>query len=198
MSPIGKIVKSNSHTDYVCQIYTAGEVADPPRPVDYAFSTFVAIPMNEGGALVGLIYDTVLLNPDFGRLGPRLSPEVDLAIFSPDYLNEKLTLVGIAAVGTIKESGDVLQGVPPLTINSDALVYKMPDDETRAFHAGNPGPNLSYASLLLAQGSPLSTYLLRQVVGRLIELFPSNTAMLSVLQTDLIWKSQVAPHGGLQ
>ncbi|MGB3716641.1 MAG: hypothetical protein WA996_19650 [Candidatus Promineifilaceae bacterium] len=198
MSPIGKIVKSNSHTDYVCQIYTVGEIADPPKPVDYAFSTFVSIPMNEGGSLVGLIYDTVLLNPDFGRLGPRLSSEVDLAIFSPDYLNEKLTLVGIAAVGTMKETGDVLQGIPPVTVNSDTLVYKMSDDETRAFHAGDPGLNLSYASLLLAQGSPLSPYLLRQVIDRLIELFPSNTAMLSVLQSDLIWKSQVSPHGGLQ
>ncbi|GAG66427.1 unnamed protein product [marine sediment metagenome] len=198
MSPIGKIVKSNSHTDYVCQIYTAGEIAEPPKPVDYAFSTFVSIPMNEGGSLVGLIYDTVLLNPDFGRLGPRLSSEVDLAFFSPDYLNEKLTLVGIAAIGTLMKTGDVLQGVPPVTVNSDTLVYKMTLDQTRAFHAGNPGPNLAYASLLLAQGSPLSPYLLRQVIDRLIELFPSNTALLSVLQTDLIWKSQVAPHGGLQ
>jgi hypothetical protein len=198
MSPIGKIVKSNSHTDYVCQIYTAGEIARPPRPVDYAFSTFVSIPMSDEGSLVGLIYDTVLLNPDFGRLGPRLSSNEDLAFFSPDYLNEKLTLVGIAAVGMLKKNGDVLQGVPPVTVSSDTLVYRMTDDETRAFHHGEPGPNLSYASLLLAQGSPLSPHLLRQVIDRLIVLFPSNSDQLSVLQTDLIWKSQVAPHGGLQ
>ena len=31
---VGKIVKSNSHTDYICQIYGLSEVEVPPSPVD--------------------------------------------------------------------------------------------------------------------------------------------------------------------
>lgn len=60
---IGKIIKSNAHHDYVCQIYAAGEVERPPEPVDYRFSTFVGIQMDNGRSLIGLIYDTILLNP---------------------------------------------------------------------------------------------------------------------------------------
>ena len=100
----GKIIKSSSHTDYVCRVYGPGEVEAPPSPADYAFGTFVCIPLNEGsGHLVGLIYDTVLLNPDFSNLGLRLSPAPDLAVFSPDYLAEKVTLVGITATGALAE-----------------------------------------------------------------------------------------------
>ena len=36
-----------------------------------------------------MIYNTILMNPEFGSLGPRLSPKSELEIFSPDYLNEK-------------------------------------------------------------------------------------------------------------
>jgi hypothetical protein len=101
---IGKLVGSNSHTDYVCQAYGPGEVEAPSSPADHAFGTSVRIPLGGGrGRLVGLIYDTVLLNPDFGNLGPRLSPAPDLAVFSPDYLAEKVTLVGITAIGALAE-----------------------------------------------------------------------------------------------
>ena len=89
---LGKLIKSNSHIDYVCQIYGPGEVEAPPAPADYAFGTFVSIPLdNAANDLIGLIYDTQLFNPDFGNLGPRLSPVPDLAAFSPDYLAEKIT-----------------------------------------------------------------------------------------------------------
>ena len=110
---IGKIIKSNAHTDYVCQVYSPGEVKTPPSPTDYAFGTFVRIPLDtEQGHLVGVIYDTVLVNPDFGNLGPRLSPAPDLAVFSPDYLAEKVTLVGITAVGMLSLEGAPTHGVP--------------------------------------------------------------------------------------
>jgi len=147
--PLGKIIKSNTHTDYICQVYSPGEVETPPAPEDYAF---VRVEMGNDRWLVGIIYDTMLFNPDFGRLGPRLSPEPELAVFSPDYLNEKATLVGIAAVGMMDVAGNVVQGVPPLAANTDALVERMPDEQIRTFHQGNPIPQLAYAPLLLAQG----------------------------------------------
>ena len=193
---LGKIIKSNSHTDYVCQIYGPGEVKAPPVREDYAFGTFVRVELAGDCWLVGIIYDTMLFNPDFGRLGPRLSPEPELAVFSPDYLNEKATFVGIAAVGTMTRAGNVIQGVPSLAASTDALVEAMTDEQMRAFHQGSLIPQLAYAPLLLAQASPLALPLLRAVTTEVMRLFPDQSALLSVLRDDLEWKAQIAPLGG--
>src|SRR5438045_3467972 len=99
---IGKIVKSDSHINYVCQIYGPREVEIEPSAADYAFGRFVRIAVrsrqtDEDSALnsmlgrsqepvtyaVGVIYDTILLNPTFGSLGPRLSNETQVELFSP-------------------------------------------------------------------------------------------------------------------
>jgi len=194
--PLGKIIKSNTHTDYICQVYGPGEVETPPAREDYAFGTFVRVELGDDRWLVGIIYDTMLFNPDFGRLGPRLSPEPELAVFSPDYLNEKATLVGIAAVGMMDAAGNVVQGVPTLAASTDALVERMTGDQVRTFHQGNSMPQLAYAPLLLAQGSPLALPLLQTVIARLMALFPNQADLLAVLQDDLAWKAQVCPLGG--
>jgi len=194
---IGKVVKSNSHTDYVCQVYGPGEVDHPPTREDHAFGTFVRVELGRGHWLVGIIYDTQLVNPDFGRLGPRLSPQAELAVFSPDYLNEKATLVGIAAIGTMRRTGSAFQGVPEVAANADALVEQMAEDQVRVFHQHNPAIQLAYAPLLLAQGSPLVLHLLRKVVSFLIVLYPEHTQMLSVLRASLDWKAQLVPLGGV-
>ena len=196
---IGKLVKSNFHTDYICQIYGPGEVEVPPAPVDYAFGTFVHIPLGDAAHdLVGLIYDTQLFNPDFGNLGPRLSPAPDLAVFSPDYLAEKVTLVGITAVGTLGADGSVTYGVPALAAQIDALVERMDDHAVRAFHhtPGGAVLRLGYEPLLLSLGSPLAHHLLLRVVDRLTALFPNQAAHLSVLRGELAWQAMIAPLGG--
>jgi hypothetical protein len=195
---LGKIVRSSSHIDYVCQVYSQGEVEQPPVPADYGFGTFVRIALEAQpqGWLVGLVYDTVLLNPDFGNLGPRLSPQAELAVFSPDYLQEKATLIGITALGTLTETGQATQGVPALAALTDAPVEKMADDQVKAFHQGNPSVRLAYMPLLMSQGSPLTLHLLRDIIVRLQQFFPEQSASLTVLQRELIWQSQVAPFGG--
>ena len=203
--PIAKLVKSNSHTDYVCQVFGPGEVERPPSPTDYAFGTFVRLPLDNGGVdLVGIIYDTLLLNPDFGSLGPRLSPTADLAIFSPDYLAEKVTLVGVAAIGIIAASGTLASGstathgVPPLAAQIDTLVEGMDDDAVRAFHTGPDGAVwLGYTPLLLATGSPLARHLLIGIIDRLQALFPDEGARLAVLRGELLWQATVQPVGGM-
>ena len=195
---IGKLVKSNVHTDYVCQIYGQGEIKEPPAPDDYGFGTFVRIPLHEGqGDLVGVIYDTVLHNPEFGNLGPRLSPASDLEVFSPDYLTEKLTLVGITAVGTMGSDGASTHGVPPLSAQIDTMVERMDNEMIRAFHGTDEGQlRLGYAPLLLAQGSPLARHLLLQIIERLSELFPDQSETLSVLRHEWAWQACIQPMGG--
>lgn len=196
--PIGKLIKSNSHTDYVCQVYGPAEVPAPPLPGDYAFGTFIQVPLEGNrGRLIGVIYDTLLVNPDFGNLGPRLSPAPDLAIFSPDYLAEKVTLVGITALGTLTADGHAQQGVPPLAAQIDALVDPLDEDAIRAFHAMPHGKiAVTYAPVLLAQARPLTHHLLLTILNRLRHLFPQATAQLDVLAQELSWRAYITPLGG--
>jgi len=196
--PIGKLVKSNSHTDYICQIYGPGEIGQPASAPDYAFGTFVRIPLGDSnGDLVGLIYDTVLLNPEFGSLGPRLSPAPDLSVFSPDYLAEQSTLVGITAVGMFGPEGTAIHGVPPLAAQIDALVERMDDGAVVAFHrTPDHGVQVGYAPMLLTLGSPLARYLVLKVVEQLCVLVPNEAEGLSVLRGELTWRALIGPLGG--
>jgi hypothetical protein len=203
---IGKIVKSNTHIDYVCQVYSPGEVSGAaPAPEDYAFGTFVHVDLSAkapgtfevpGAYLVGLIYSTILMNPEFGNLGPRLSPSADLEVFSPDYLREQATLVGVVAVGQVMPGG-AQQGVPRLAAAVGAEVTTMAGDAVRAFHTPPSGSGLAlaYAPLLLAQGDPLVPHLLLNAINRLGDLFPEHARQLAVLRSNLAWKSAVTPVG---
>ena len=195
---LGKLIKSNAHTDYVCQIYGPGEVETPPTPADYAFGTFVRIPLDvEHGYLIGVIYDTILLNPDFGNLGPRLSPAPDLAVFSPDYLAEKVTLVGITAVGTLSAKGVPTHGVPPLAAQIDTQVERMDEAAVCAFHQTSAGGvRLGYVPLLLALESPLARHLLLNIIEHVQVLLPEHTAQLTVLRAELAWQTTITPLGG--
>ncbi len=196
---IGKIVKSNAHIDYVGQVYGRNERSTPPTTEDYAFGTFVRVKLDTPPPdrwLVGVIYNTILMNPDFGNLGPRLSPQEDLSVFSPDYLNEKATLIGIIAVGMMGTTGDVVQGVTPLAAAVDALVEKMTMEQVAAFHRNGTSIALGYVPLLLAQQTAVIPPLLLKIIADLETCFPDQQSLLAVLRNDLAWKANVAMVGG--
>jgi len=197
---VGKIVSSNSHIDYVCQVYGPGEYDPLPGPQDYAFGSFVAIQADDArapaGRLIGVIYNTLLVNPDYGNLGPRLSPRQDLTVFSPDYLSETATLVGVMALGWIDPAGQVSQGAPALAATINAPVRRLSDDEVRKFHRGADGRlRLHYLPLLMAQSDPLIAPLLLTMVDRLRDLFPDQRQRLAVMRNNLAWKQVVRPAG---
>lgn len=193
---IGKIVKSNTHIDYVCQVYNRGETPSPPAPADYSFGRFVGIHLESGEMLVGVIYTTLLMNPDFGNLGPRLSPRQDLDIFTPDYLAETATLVGVIALGWQALDGSFQQGVPPLASTVNTSVTQLGDDDLAAFHRNAAGQvSLRYAPILLGQQDPLAMQLLLSIVDRLTLIFPQQQRQLAVMRNNLAWKSIVQPAG---
>jgi hypothetical protein len=200
---LGTIVKSTTHVDYVCRVYGPGDVPSLPKPEDYAFGVFVRVGLSaDSGWLVGLIHDTILLNPEFGQLGPRLSPPADLEIFSPDYLNERAALVSIVAVGHVAGDGRVRQGVPLPAAALGAAVERMADGQVRDFHAagvpqGGTGAGLrvAYFPLLLSRREPTMPHLLLGVIAQLVSLFPDQARALAVLRGNLAWKSVFAPLG---
>lgn len=201
---IGKIVKSNTHIDYICQIYNQGETDLMPEPTDYTFGTFVSIELEAtafprghmADRLIGVIYNTFLLNPDFGNLGPRLSPRQELEIFTPDYLAETATLVGIITVGWCDNARQYQQGVPALAATVNNFVRRLDEEELYTFHCdGQKRPCLRYAPLLLSQKDPLALQLLINIVDRLTGLFPNQCGQLNVMRNNLAWRSIVQPAG---
>src|SRR6202022_1358967 len=157
---IGKIVKSDSHINYVCQIYGPREVEVEPSPADYAFGRFVRVAVRSGlnddptklafgmsqepvSYAVGVIYDTILLNPAFGSLGPRLSNETQVELFSPDYISEKAILIYVMVLGMVEQRKSaqgkaeilsIMHGVPLLSLELGSEIEIMSDEEVRAFH----------------------------------------------------------------
>jgi hypothetical protein len=196
---IGKIVKSNTHVDYVCQVYSANEVAECPQPKDHCFGGFVSILLDDSGTsgqLVGVIYNTLLMNPDFGSLGPRLSPHDDVAVFTPDYLEETATLVGVLALGWMDSAGRYHQGVPALAATINNAVHCLTEEGVRLFHQDQAGRlALRYTPLLLGQRSALTMPLLINIVDRLGDLFPAQRSQLNLMRNNLAWKSVVQPVG---
>jgi hypothetical protein len=160
---IGKIVKSYSHINYVCQIFGPREREYELTPADYAFGQFVRIPvrsehdddldsriiMARGKTTeaqtyaIGVIYDTILANPEFGSLGPRLSNEAQVELFSPDYISEKAVLVSIMVLGMIEQRTllpgqteilSIMHGVPLLSLELGSEIEPMTDEAVQAFH----------------------------------------------------------------
>jgi hypothetical protein len=238
---IGKIVRSESHVRYTCQVYAPGEIALPPEPADYAFGSFMRMPLRAGtpradvadmgtmglgfgsGAplsdalepapdpstqqwAVGLIFDTILLNPAFGTLGPRLSSDEQVELFSPDYLSERAVLVSILLLGTTTlrrgRIARVYHGVPPLAPDLGAVVESLTDEDVRAFHAfaaaGNgahPALHMGYLPHAVAQDHPLLPQAMLQTIERLERLLPANAAVLSIVKRNLAWRLKVEAAG---
>jgi hypothetical protein len=236
---LGKIVKSDSHVRYVCQVYGAGEVAGPPRPDEYAFGAFVRVPLRAGGAdvaalapfapgadalapdavpnvwAVGVIYDTLLVNPAFGTLGPRLSSDEQVRLFSPDYLSERAVLINILLLGTLaaapqsgrgpaRATGAVRHGVPPVAPDLGAVVSTLPEEDVRAFHffgeAGTPGRGAQYLHMgylphIVAQEHPLLPMVVLHIIERLEAMFPANAALLSIVKRNFAWRLKVQSAG---
>ncbi|MHB1356645.1 MAG: hypothetical protein ACYCZF_11800 [Anaerolineae bacterium] len=193
---IGKVVSSSSHIDYICQIFSQNEARTPVQPADYALNTFVGLEQPSGGILVGLITNTMLFNPEYGNLGPKLAPREEMVVFSPDYLAEKVTLLTITLIGSIDAEGVIQQGVPETAAQTDTLVCTLEADTVNRFH--HPSGQrlvLGYLSILFASTNPVTHQLLPHLVHTLGKLFPTDAPRLNLLSENLAWKTHIEPLG---
>lgn len=194
---IGTIVKSNSHISYMCRVYGKLETDAVPQPEQFAFGTFVTLAVSDDSPdrLVGVIRDTMLLNPDYGNLGPRLSVDRDLAVFSPDYLNETGVLVDILILGSV-ESDVVHHEVPALAAQIGTRVETMPADQVHDFHRDARGRFLmGYFPQLIVRNDAMIASLLLSILERLEPNFPDQQKVIAVLKNNLAWKALVVPAG---
>jgi hypothetical protein len=190
---IGRIVASHDQTDYVIQVNASGDVALPPTPIEYGFGQFVGLPI-EADLLVGLIYTTQLINPAYGALGPRLSTEQELPVFSPDYLPETATVVGVTVVGTIRHANGrptYDQATPVVAPTIDSPVHLLSDDEFLAFHFPNGRLRLAYFPRLLSRPFPSLADLLSSILDRLAVNRPDEQRRLDVTRRNIRWRAIV-------
>lgn len=189
---IGKIVKSNSHVDYAGLVFNELETATPPRPEDYMFAQFVRVPHN-GRETVGVIYNSLLINPEYGNFGPRLStpPETN-AVFSPDYLNEQGVLIGILLLGWQAE-GRPCQSIPRAVLPVGSVIEKLSDDEMHHFHRdATDSLQMHYVPHVITHAGHLARQLLLTIIEQLQRLTnEADQAKLSVLGRTLIWQQTI-------
>jgi hypothetical protein len=199
MSRIAKIVKSNSHVDYVGRVIDRLDADAPPGADDYGFAQFVSVPVEEGEEAVGVVYDTQLLNPEYGNFGPRLSSREELKVLSPDYLNEQGVLLGILLVGWRVRSGgegggrawSSRHGVPRRVVPVGQDVYRLADEEVYGFHASGPGGavQLHYYSQVVAHAGEFAVPLIETIIEQLEpSCAPGERQRLCVLKKSLIWQ----------
>jgi hypothetical protein len=193
---IARIVSSNSHVDYVGRVIDELDSNEPPNADDYGFAQFVKIDIANVTSIIGVIYDSVLINPEYANFGPRLSSKPELSSFSPDYLNEQGILIGILLLGSI-ENGKISQGVPRRIVPAGLEVLAMTHDEVIKFHSDESGGlQLHYYSQIVANAGVLSSSLIESIVEQLSKTATETEKnRLNVLKHSLVWQRTV---GGMR
>lgn len=194
MVKIAKIVKSNSHVDYIGRVIDRLDADEPPGPDDYGFAQFVSVPLDDELDVVGVIYNSQLANPEYGNYGPRLSPAADLSVLSPDYLNEQGLLIGILLLGWRERASQSFHhAVPRRVIPVHQEVYKLADGEVEAFHKDADGRiQLHYYSQVIAHAGSFGVPLIEAIIEQLEpKAATEERQRLCVLKQTLVWQRTV-------
>lgn len=182
---IARIVASNSHIDYVAR----AEERPGGTESDHAFGQFVAMEFPDE-RIVGIIYDSRLINPEYGGFGPRLGPRPSLEPFSPESKSEKGILLGIILLGTTYGDGRTVHSVPRRIIPAGHDVEKLPTQEVAAFHSLPGGTaKMHYLSSLMLYAGGLGVPLVKSVISQLdAHCAEEDRQMFAVLERSLEWK----------
>lgn len=186
---IAQIVSSNSHIDYVARVVDALDTDSPPKAEDYCFGQFVSL-KGEADDVIGVIYDSRLVNPEYGSFGPRLSPRPALGNFSPDYIDEQGILIGILLLGTIDSSGKAMHGVPRQIVPAGNDVTRVEAEDVKRFHSGGDGRvHLHYYSQVVANARQFAIPLLDSIIDQLsANCSEAEVQRLQVLKRSLSWQ----------
>jgi hypothetical protein len=192
---IAKITKSNSHVDYFARVLDSLETSLNLSPADYQFGQFVKIKVGDE-EVIGVIYNSQLINPEYGAYGPRLSTPSRLnTVFSPDYLNEQGVLISILLLGW-RNGDESRQAVPRVVLPINSHVETMSDDEVRAFHYGardgTGALQAHYYSHVMIHAGLFAFQLLSAIVDQLERLADDqDRARLEVLKKTLAWRQTI-------
>lgn len=193
MVRLAKIVKSNSHVDYVGRVIDPLDAVEPPSVSDYGFAQFVSIPLEDGSEVIGVIYNSQLINPEYGNFGPRLSSAAENSVLSPDYLNEQGLLLGILLLGWRDREKANHHAVPRRVIPVNQDIYRLTDEDVHRFHLDVDGHvRLHYYSQIITHAGPFSAALIEAIIEQLEPVCePEERQRLCVLKQALVWQRTV-------
>jgi hypothetical protein len=189
---LGKVVKSDSHCEYVIQVDDDMEVVTPPQPEDYGFVRFVKLETSDRHWGVGVIYNSQLFNPLYLSTGPRLTTAPD-PLFTPDLIRDTRTLLWIVLIGTLETQATPVygcQGIPRLVVPVNTPVEAMSEHEVHDFHLDqHQRPQFNYYIHLLRSGGAFASQLVEQILAEISPLFEgSDRRSLEVIMKELSWK----------
>lgn len=194
---IASIVESNGQMDYVAEVYRDHDKAAVPEKQDYEFGQPVYIETTVRGeerALVGVVYESLLVNPDQGRDGPRLSTP-DQELFVPGYVDEKQTLLGIALLGVAELApvdggqgfASVSHKLPRWTLDIDDPVSKLSDAGFRRFHQPDGQLALRYYDRLVETAGQFGAEVTLSLIERL-RAGTSSENTLDLIERKIRWE----------
>ncbi|MFP8888531.1 hypothetical protein ACLI4U_02025 [Natrialbaceae archaeon A-CW2] len=197
---IGSIVSSNSHLDYVVEVFKDRDCTRPPELHEREFGQPVFIKKTVNGteyAVMGVIYDTQLVDPDQGRTGPRLAQD-DQAQFTPGYIEERTTLAGVALLGTAAITDDrtitePTHRMPRWTLEVEDTVFHCPDEVTVAFHTVDDQIQLAYMDRLVDVAGDLGAEVIVTLIERLRGMLADddqNQRVLDVVEQNVQWQAR--------
>lgn len=191
---IATIVSSNSHVDYVARVIGSFDVAEPPKNDEYGFGSFVSIDAGTGEELVGVVYNSLLVNPDYAQFGPRLSGQKELETFSPDFLDEQGCLLAVLILGQVgADSGS--QSIPAVVIPPGKSVKTLDQTAIKRFHKNETNDiSLHYFSHVIAHAGPFAVPLLEKIISELMKfegVGEEDINKLLVLKRSLVWQRTV-------
>ena len=197
---VGSIVSSNSHLDYVVEVFKERDCDRPPELHEREFGQPVFIKKTINGtehAVMGVIYDTQLVDPDQGRTGPRLAQD-DQAQFTPGYIEERTTLAGVALLGTAtitddRAIADPSHQMPRWTLEVEDTVFHCPDELTAQFHTDDGQLQLAYIDRLVDIAGDLGEEVIVALINRLRSTLPEDDTsqrVLDVVEQNIQWQAR--------
>ncbi len=196
---LGTVAESHSQMDYVVEVYRERERERPPEKQDYKFGQPVYTTTTIHGteyALIGVVYDSRLVDPDQGRASPRLS-NPDQELFVPGYVDEKRTLLGVAFLGyaTLEQASegsnfaDISQGMPPWTLEIDDSIRKLPREGFEQFHFPDGDLRVQYYDRLISTADRFGAEVILALLDRLRDGTSADEELLNVIEQKVRWET---------
>lgn len=187
---IATIVSSNSHIDYIARVIDSLDAgAELPHPSDHGFGQFVAI-RGDDEDVIGVIYDSRLVNPEYGSFAPRSGTRAELGRHTADYAKEEGILIGILLLGTIDPEGKTFQGMPRRIVPVGRAVAKLDPELVNRFHSDGDGQvRLHYYSQVVSNARQFAIPLLDSIIDQLfVGRSETEAQRLRVLKQSLTWQ----------
>ena len=184
---IAEVVSSNSHIDYIAR------VIDTVDASDHGFGQFVALERSDE-SVIGVIYDSRLVNPEYGSFGPRSGPRAELGRHNADHVREQGILIGILLLGTVDGEGKAVQAIPRKVVPVGQPVKKLDAGQVRHFHVDSAGGlQLHYYPQVVANARQFAIPLLDSIIGQLsVDCSETDAQRLQVLKRSLHWQGTFA------